>query len=143
MIRRARNVVDRTDRSSLILSRDGKTDSNRICKVRQLRRRRCSLPPRSRQSPDRGTTDREAACNKEPVSAGSCSILWPADGIRPKPENDGSVIRHVGSQNNRPEMPKRPPESGPAAWPGGAARRLRSTWRSGSPPRRPECCLFS
>src|SRR6266852_3027056 len=94
--------------SKLILSPDGKSDSSRFCKDRRPRRRKCSLPDHSRQSLGRETRCTEAACNKGPVSAGSCKNTWLADDTKPMPGSGASAIHHGCSPGNRPKGPKEP-----------------------------------
>ena len=129
--------------SKLILSPDGKSDSNRFCKDRRPRRRMCSLPDRNRQNLGRGTTCREVACNKEPVSAGSCKNTWPADDTKPMPGSDASAIHHACSPGNRPKGPKDPLVEEQEHRHGRLAHRPNQRWKSGSSPRWPECHSFS
>src|SRR5438552_1434460 len=58
-----------THRFLTVLFPDGKSDSNRFCKGRRPRRRRCSLRDRNHQNLGRGTRCTEEACNRERVSA--------------------------------------------------------------------------
>src|SRR5262249_23183594 len=93
----------------------------------------------------RGTTYREAACSKEPVSEGSCNNIWRADDTKPKPETAAGAIRHVGSRNNRLEAARgqQLPGAAPVGWTERAARRPCLDGKKESPPQRLEYCLFS